>query len=315
MPFSAGLGGVSAWLAADTDEASEEIAEWFADFKDQPATPPTSGVFARVDDGPRPYLTLILDSKIVDPSLMFAGPEWKRFTRIDNPNKHQYADTSLGSEPMLEVRDDELIVLQPEYWSLYLFLAHAWLLLQSRRLVGLHAATAAVGDRALVLAGASGAGKSTLTLALQEAGAECYGDEWAFFRLPDHHLFPWPGRLHVRPGGIAALGAKPLGLWREHKPGDPKCEVELPKPARPCPPDKAVLFFLDGFADKPQISEIGGADTSRRLLQGILYADPAAFARLEIAAELVNTYPCALVKVGKPAETAQKLIEYVRTLP
>src|SRR5579862_7692699 len=119
VPFSAGLGGVSAWLAADTDEAAAEIAEWFSDFKDQPAHPPTSGVFARLDDGPRPHLTLIHESKIVDPNLMFRGPEWKRFIRIDNPNKHLYADSSLSTEPALEVLDDELIILQPENWPLY----------------------------------------------------------------------------------------------------------------------------------------------------------------------------------------------------
>ena len=316
MPFSAGLGGVSAWLAADTDEASRQIAEWFSAFTGNQPTPPTSGVFARVDDGPCPYLTIILESKIIDPSLMFQGPEWKRFQRLDNPNKHLYADTSLGKEPMLEIRDEELIVLQPEHWPLYLFLSHAWLLLQSRQLLGLHAATVAIGGHALILAGASGAGKSTLSLALTRSGGECHGDEWAFFRLPDLHVFPWPGQPHVRPGGMAALGASRFrGSWFESRPGDPKCEVELPKPTHPCPPDKVALLFLNGFANKPSISSIGGAEASRRLLQGILFADPEAFARLEVAAEIVNKYPCALLTIGKPADTARMLIQYAGALP
>ncbi|HEX5322243.1 MAG TPA: hypothetical protein VFW40_00555 [Capsulimonadaceae bacterium] len=316
MPFCAGLGGVNAWLAADTDEASTQIAGWFATFEHNPDTTPSSGVFVRLDDGPQPHLTLIHEGEVIDPFRMFEGPEWKRFEMIDNANRRLLIDTTLGREPALEVRKDELIVMRRDHWPLYLHLAHGWLLMQSRRLVGLHTAVAAVNGRALLLVGASGAGKSTLSLALMEKGADCFGDEWAFFRLSDHSLWPWPRPLHLRPGGIDALGYTPeISEWYETRPGDPKAAIALPEPSRPCPHDKAVFVFLDGFADTPAFSEIGGAEAARRLLQGILFADPGAFERLSVAADLVSAYPCTVLKSGTPAETARQLIAFAGALP
>lgn len=314
--FWAGAGGESAWLDTDSQAGRREIAALFAPSETSPAIPPHSGVFAALEQGPFPRLTLFLEGKICDPARMFRGPEWKRFTPIDHPTRLLYSDSLLGAEPVLEAAETELIVLRPEAWHLYLGLAHGWLLLQAHTLVGLHSAVAAAHGMGLVLVGASGSGKSTLSLALMGQGADSFGDECALFRLPDLALFPWPRPLHMRPGGLEALGATdPLGRWQEVRPGDPKCLVDLASPKSDCPSHRAAFYFLDGFAERPALAEIGGSDASRRLLKGMVYANADPFERLKIAADLVSQYPCWKLALGKPADTARMLLDHSRGLP
>jgi hypothetical protein len=312
----AGAAGESAWLDADSQAARQELAALFAPYEASPADPPGSGVFAQIEQGPLPRLTLILAGKVCDPARMFAaGPEWKRFTRLGHPSGRLYADSLLGAEPVLEAAETELIVLRPDLWLLYLGLAHGWLLMKARTLVGLHSAVAAAHGKAMVLVGASGSGKSTLSFALMEQGADSFGDECSLFRLPNLTLFPWPRPLHMRPGGLEVLGAKGfLGSWQEVRPGDPKCLVDLTASKSPCPSDRVAFYFLDGFAERPALGEIRGAEASRRLLKGMIYGDPDPFERLKIAADMVSRYPCCKLTLGKPGDTAAMLLDHSRGL-
>lgn len=307
----AGIAGETAWICADTEQALQEIATLSDGYETKPGDPLSSGVSLRTS-GPYPSLSLALDGEGCDPGRMFVGPEWKRFTPIEHATRRLYADTLFGGEPALEIVGSEILILRPEHWDIYLFLAHGWLLLQSRKLAIIHAAVAATHGIALVLVGASGAGKSTLSLALMERGADCFGDETAIFHLPDLALFPWPRPLHMRPGGLEALGTLNSGQeWKEFRPGDPKCLVGLTTPKAAFPRDRAAFFFLDGFVERPVISEIGGAEASRRLLKGMVYAEPGPFERLNIAADLVNRYPCYKLSLGKPADTASLLLDHI----
>ena len=95
---------------------------------------------------------------------------------------------------------------------------------ESRDFVTVHAGVVADGDRAIVIPGMSFSGKTTLVLALVQAGAVYYSDEYAMFH-EDGRVHPYARQLSSRPpnrdavdlkvehlGGVAGTEPLPIGM-------------------------------------------------------------------------------------------------------
>ena len=247
-----------------------------------------------------------------DLSALLLSPEGKRFSALpDSPGK-VYTDTVLGPAPALAISDGAMRVLQSERWPLYLEFVLTWRMLCEGNFVSLHAAVCATEETALVLVGASGSGKSTLSAALSACGADFYGDENVYFHSGTGRLSVRPKTLGLRPGGLALLTAPPSGQWHEAKPNDPKCMVSLPSPERPCPDERASLYFLDGFAAVPLLQPAPAGETILRLLRGLGHGDPSVSSRLDAASEIAARYPAWKLTLGQPEETARRLITHAR---
>jgi hypothetical protein len=308
-PFRIGLGGCACRLSADTSAGSEALAHWFGRYR-LPETAATDlEIHLALRDPERPRITIRDADRTYDFSDLASGPEWKRFVPVPHPGRRLLADTLLGPEPVLELAAPATLVLKPTLWPLYVSIAWQWLLLQKRSLCCVHAAISAAGGQAIALLGTSGSGKSTLSHALQAAGADYFGDDGAYFSLPEHRLHPLPRELCLRPGGLAALGtATGAGSWHELKRGDPKYVVRLQPPNRPCPDNRVILFFLAGFADRPQLQPISGGEATRLLFSQMAYASTSITARLQVASGLANRYSCRRLVVGPPRPTAELLL-------
>lgn len=314
--FTTAFAGWRCGLAANTEEGLRLLERLFGRYRCEGGTAPLSDIEVWLEAGSAPRLRLLRGGRPCDFRELLAGPEWRRFAPVPHSGGALYSDALFGSAPVIEARGGAFHVLQPERWPLYAQLAFVWLLLQEAPVVNLHAAVSALEDRALVLLGPSGAGKSTLSWALHQQGADYYGDEWTFFTLPEYRQHVWRRSLFLRPGALEALDAPPESpIWQEAKPGDPKCALAMPEPLRPCPPDRALFLFLDGFAETPCLAPMPGGEAARRLLCSMGYGDPSLMARLEVAAGLVNHAPCWSLTQGKPAETAALLHAHARSLP
>jgi GTPase SAR1 family protein len=83
----------------------------------------------------------------------------------------------------------------------------------------------ALGEHAILLAGASGSGKSTLTLALVRAGFDLLGDDMTFLSSTDGHLriHSFPDEIDVSPASaqwfpeLEDLRAAPADGWPKHR--------------------------------------------------------------------------------------------------
>lgn len=260
-----------------------------------------------------PHLELSIQGQAYNFEHIASGPEWKRFVRVPHPSRRLLADRVLGPEPALEILGEHTAILQPTQWPLYAMLAWHWLLLQDRSLCTVHAAVTAYQGEALVLISASGTGKSTLAHALCSEGADYFTDEEAWFSLPEFRLYPLLKDLCLRPGGMDALGlAADSGSAYEAKPGDPKHVVSLTTPERSCPESHVRLIFLEGFAAEPALRPLPGSDATRILFRHLGFGSAAPGERLQVAASLVNRYPCYALRVGSPARTAELLLRQVQ---
>jgi len=314
--FVAGLGEWSCRITSDSPAGEQRLTRLFSRYATQRQPSAGSGVTVCFEREGGPWIRVTRAGRAVDLEEITMGPEWSRLLPLADPARRLFSDEHLGGAPVLEAAAGEFRVLQHGHWPMYAVLAFLWLMLQERSIVGLHAAVSAVDGEALVLVGASGSGKSTLSWALHEQGADYFGDELAFFTLPEHHLSVLPRDLCLRPGGLGLLDTAPEpASWWETRPGDPKCGMSLPAPPAPCPRDRASFLFMNGFAERPQLRPLGGGDAVRRLLRGICYRDPSLIARLEVAAGLSDRYPCWSLDVGAPRETAAFLIDHVRRKP
>jgi hypothetical protein len=88
----------------------------------------------------------------------------------------------------------------------------AYIGIESRDFVAVHAGVVADGNRAIVMPGRSYAGKTTLVRALVEAGAVYYSDEFAMLDETGR-VHPYARQLSFRPpdGGSVDLSAEELG--------------------------------------------------------------------------------------------------------
>lgn len=292
------------WIASDRAEMLRDIERALPRLLHEPAPDAHFGLGLHFTGLGGLRISAFHHGRPCDLSTMFEGPEWKLFTRIPDERRRLFSNSLFGDEPLIEFIGGDMTVLQEARRDLCALLAFNWLLLRGERLVNLHAAVCALNGQAIILIGPSGAGKSTLAQALRQRGADVYGDEWAYFTLPNYRLYAWERPLCLRPGGVDALGGNRDAIsWHEAKPGDPKWSVPFTPPKEPCPRDRAHLFFIDGFGEKPTIRPIRGGEAARRLVQGIAYGRADLMVRLEIASDLVNRYPCSLLTIGRPSET------------
>lgn len=316
LPLKIGIAGCAALIEVDTARGRERMERharsWLLP-SDQPAS---CGVSVGLRRALHPIIRAWDARGPVDLAQVFSGPEWTRFLPLPDPTRITYCDRAIDPEPALEVDDDAWKILAPRRWPHYAFLASVWLILREHPIFNLHAATCGFGGQAALLLGRSGSGKSTLAWALRSAGADCFGDEWAFFTLPDYRLHVRASTLNIRPGGAAAIGpeVEASARWRERKPGDPKHRVRLSTTVGPCPQDRVSLFFLDGFGASPEMSPIAGGEAVRRLLQGMGYGDPSVVSRLDVAAGLIDRYPAWRLKIGPPVDTAALVLDHLRNV-
>ncbi len=305
------LEGWSCRVEADLPGAAPQLAALFSGFL-APGRPAGEAAIS-VRRNPRgcPVFRVTAAGRPCGFDDLAAGPDWRRFTVVPAPGRRLVAEARAGTDPVLEVREEDWVLLRPELWPRYLQMAFLWLALRELPVLGVHGAVSAHAGHALVLIGPSGSGKSTLSWALHAAGADYYGDECALFTLPEGCLYVLARELRLRPGGLEALGS-PIAEpeWFRTRPDDPKCLVHLPPPARPCPRDRASLLFTDGFGPEPALRPVRPREAVQRLMAHMVYRNPSPLARLEAAAALVDRYPCRLLTLGPPAETAALLLAH-----
>src|SRR2546423_11004165 len=222
--FDIELAGQICRVSTKTPELAARLRQILRPYLRDSAAKPGKRISASLGEDGSVRIAACMGGLRCDLRQILAGPEWKHFTSVHHPTRILCATSIFGPEPAVEFLDGDLIALDGKRGSLYFILVLSWLLLQGGQLMNLHAAVTAIDGCAIVLVGASGSGKSTLAWALHQAGADYFGDEWAFFTLPDYALHVWDRAPALRPGGFAALGS-PFGspAWYESKPGDSKC--------------------------------------------------------------------------------------------
>jgi hypothetical protein len=300
------------WIACNHDGTLRQIESAVSHLARPVASNATSGLDLNFSGPGGLRISVFHRGQQCDLSTIFHGPEWKLFTRVPHEQRLLFSCSLFGDDACVEFAGRDMVVLSEQRWILCILLVYNWLLLRGERLINLHAAVCAIRGSAVVLIGPSGAGKSTLALALRQHGADVYGDEWAYFTLPDFRLYVWERGICLRPGGIDALGVAPEGIkWYEAKPGDPKCAVPRQAAASPCPRDRVHLFFTDGFGEWPDIRPIPGGEATRRLIQGMSFGSTDLMARLAAATDLVNRYAGSLLTIGRPADTASAIVSFL----
>lgn len=183
-------------------------------------------------------------------------------------------------------------------------------LLKRRGLYGIHAASAAQGSDAVLVAGPSGSGKSTISLSLLLAGWSLLGDDIVFLRdrgdgvdvlgFPDEiaatdetfGLLAGLGRPEDWPqlGGYAKRLLSPDALA-----SDP--------PASPVRPRLALLPHI-GEADAPSAEAVGADTLLRALVPNVLLTHGAASqANLDVLARLARQVDGFRLVAGRRLET------------
>ena len=315
-PLCVGLAHWRGYVIADTDEGQRLINREFSQWKMPLRGGPISTLHIDLLHNPLPRLRLMREGQQVDLSSFLTGPGGKRFVPTQAGQRLLYSDLALGENtPVLELCGQELHILRPDLWLFYVLHLLTWQMLTESSIAALHAAVCAVDGVALVIIGPSGSGKSTLCWALAQEGADYFSDECAYFDVSTHHLYVRSHRAGLRPGGVALLDAPPESTdWRENKPGDPKIVAQFPAPQNPCPEERSLLLFVQGFAERPCLTPLRGGEATRQITSLMGFGDPSPMARLETAADIVSHIPCLALTIGPPRETARMLVDYARSL-
>lgn len=190
--------------------------------------------------------------------------------------------------------------------------------LRAHDLYVVHAAAAAVGRCALLLAGDSGHGKSTLALALARAGVPLLGDDIAFLAHDADggvvlHGFPEP--IDVLPDGARLFPELPA-LRSEPPPGWPKHRVPVdafgPPPAATAVPGVVVVLDAPG-AGHSELRPLAEADALLRLAPNVLLTHIERSQRhLDALGRLVATARCYRLRAGDDlAEAVATLVDLV----
>lgn len=315
-PLCVGLAHWRGYVTADTEEGqqliSRGLSEWTMPLRDGPI----STLHVDLLTHPLPRLRLMRKGQQVDLSSFLTGPGGKRFVPTQEGKRLLYSDLALGEDtPTLELCGQELCILRPDLWLFYVEHLLTWQMLTESSIVALHAAVCAVDGVALVIIGPSGSGKSTLCWALAQEGADYFSDECAFFDVMTHHLYVRSHQARLRPGGVALLDAPPESVdWQETKPGDPKIAAPFSAPQNPCPEERSLLLFVQGFAERPCLTPLRGGEAARQITCLMGFGDPSPMARMETAADIVSHIPCLALTIGPPRETAQMLLAYAGSL-
>src|SRR5579862_6931107 len=279
IEFAGWRGGFKSTSPAWLDELRDAYLPYLA--KLAGSTPQASARDIHLHSGRdgAPELRVLCGTDRVPVERLFVGPGWQRFHHCPGEPDGHVSDQVFGGPPTLAFNHDHLRVLRPELTTYYAGWLLFWLMLEDRASVALHAAVAAAHNTAIVLVGPSKCGKSTLVTALQREGADVYGDEGAFFTLPELHLYPAAGEVALRPGGALALGDSLDVSWHEARPGDPKRRAGACVPTRPCPKDRVLFVLMSGFGDAPELAPASGGEAARHLLRQMACGDPSLVAR------------------------------------
>jgi hypothetical protein len=307
----AGIAGWACRISADTPQGERYLLNAFGDHRPTGRPAVVSEILLQSSQ-PEPVLTVLRGAEALDVGQLLSGPDWKRFQPVTWDGRPCFTDEVFGPEPAFELTQSGVRVVRRERTGVYLQAVYGALMIDELAPVLLHAATVAAGGSTLLLIGDSKAGKSTLCWALQSIGAEYFSDESAVFTPPGFELYVTPRPLCLRPGALSCLGGpEPAGQWYEAIPGDPKLEVFVPPSDRECPRERVQLLFVDGFAEKPALTEMPGGEAARRVLRSMRCRPHGIIERLELAADLVSRYPCRRLKIGSPHETADLLLRSV----
>jgi len=182
----------------------------------------------------------------------------------------------------------------------------------------LHGASFGIGRRGGLAVGWSKTGKSTVALSLAERGHTFLGDDVAAIRRKTGELIPVRRSAGLRDGPLAqaiASQVEDCGYTTEVTPdGLTRKLVQVgdlfpSAPAQPLP--LRAVFFLDGFADEPELTpyEATLADVER-LRCTMLSWEPTAgrqLMRFVAIVDLLSHAQCYLLKCGTPEATAETI--------
>jgi hypothetical protein len=136
--------------------------------------------------------------------------------------------------------------------------------------VYVHAGVVGIRGRALVIPGRSWSGKSTLVMALVNAGADYYSDEFAVLS-PDGSLTPF-----ARPLNLRYPAARRVVVARDFPPPLPKLQVAQLHydsvagwKVTPLSPGNAVLALLDNTVAARRLGSSASATFARALWGGV----------------------------------------------
>jgi hypothetical protein len=187
-------------------------------------------------------------------------------------------------------------------------------MLKRRGLFGVHAAGAALGGRALVLAGTSGSGKSTLSLALARAGFDFLGDDtlflaWRAWREEGLRVLAFPDEIDLTEqtaGFFPEVATRTTPGWRKRQlRADEAFGARI---AWECEP--AVLVF-PRVSGRPR-SELRPVDAGEALFElapNVLLTQPGASqTHLDALAELARASRCYRLETGTDLDEAAALL-------
>jgi hypothetical protein len=199
-----------------------------------------------------------------------------------------------------------------------------------RGLSFVHAGSAAINGRGLILAGRSMAGKTTLSLALATRGADIFGDDIAAIRPSTAEIFPFRRCCYVRPGPRArALGsvlqnAEPAHFGDARDDAAPRLRLDLQEAFPLCasgPVPLECVFFLRGFASQARIMEFSpGAEDFEQVLRPLAFDDVVAASWGERGSWLIHylgllsmlgKLRCYHVEAGSPDATTDAITALV----
>jgi hypothetical protein len=213
------------------------------------------------------------------------------------------------------------VLARPPADDLTWLLSHAALTLplveqlKRRGLYSVHAAAAAVGGRALLVAGPSGAGKSTLALALLRAGVGFLGDDMCFLADGGDGLrvCAFPDEIDVTDDTAALLPELRHLLAAPAQRGWPKrrlipesvYDVRFVAGCRP----GVVVFPRVARAERSVLSPMSRGEALIALAPNVLLTEPrAAQAHLDALARLVEESDCYALATGRDLDALPDLL-------
>ncbi len=251
-----------------------------------------------------------------------AVPGWRLIARADTPE-----------QPMLAASPTHVIVDRSgEPWRFIVNYLVSTVMGLQKDVLFVHAGSAAVHGRGVLLAGPSKAGKTTLSLALASRGHRFFGENIAAMRKNSKELLPFRRTGYVRPGPRAravedSLKSRPrepelVDLGASGTEARIAVRVAELFPDAGCGPARlGAAYFLRGFRERasveafrPSLAEV------EKILKPLSYdytvaaswgPTPASWLLKYLAIiELLSTIPCYFLNVGPTDETAT-LIERI----
>lgn len=224
------------------------------------------------------------------------------------PRLRVLADPGAGQVRFVvgEVEGEELWILSHPLLSVPMME-----LLKRRGLFGVHAAGAALGGRALVLAGTSGSGKSTLSLALARAGFDFLGDDTLFLaRRPEGlRVLAFPDEIDLTEqsaGFFPDVPTRTTPGWRKRQ-----LRAEEAFGARIAWECEPALLVFPRVSGRPR-SELRPVDAGEALFELVpnvlLTHAGASQAHLDALAELARASRCYRLETGTDLEEAAALL-------